>query len=322
MPATIETTPPLPGLSPVNGKAVSARFDGGSLSSDAGLPALREAERRLNVGGKLAACLYDRRDPARTLHGAADILRFRMPMVAAGHEDGVDANALRADPVFKMALERSPGARDLCSQSTVGRLENLPDRRMPLKMGRAMAGPCCAGFAQVPRHITLDIDDAFDAVHGGQQLRLFDAHHDDCGFQPIVVFDGARRFVAAALRPKGREIAAHLRRLIREIRSHWPRVEILIRGDGHCCAPEMLDLCRTRSVNFILGPPINNVPRRHAATLEASTTVRGEAAEGATIRRFKEFHDGAGSWSRVEPIVARVEAGPPAAATPASSSPA
>ena len=314
VPATIETTPPLPGLSPVNGKAVTARFDGGSLSSDAGLPALREAERRLDVAGRLAACLYDRRDPARTLHGAADILRFRMPMIAAGHADGIDANALRAEPVFKMALERSPGARDLCSQSTVGRLENLPDRRTPLKMGRAMVGLYRAGFAQVPRHITLDIDDAFDAVHGGQQLRLFDAHHDDCGFQPIMVFDGAGRFVAAALRPakppKGREIAAHLRRLIREIRSHWPRVEILIRGDGHCCAPEGLDLCRAQRVDFILGPPTNNVPRRHAATLEASTTVRGEAAEGATIRRFKEFHDGAGSWSRVERIVARVEAGP------------
>ncbi|MEF2554609.1 transposase, partial [Aurantimonas sp. A2-1-M11] len=106
MPAKEETTPPLPGLSPVNGKVVTARFDGGSLSSDAGLLALREVERRLDVAGKLAACIDDPRDPARTLHSAADILRFRMLMIAAGYEDGIDANALRADPVFKMALER------------------------------------------------------------------------------------------------------------------------------------------------------------------------------------------------------------------------
>jgi len=33
----------------------------------------------------------------------------------------------------------------------------------------------------------LDIDDTFDRVHGGQQLRLFNAFHDDYGFQPIVV---------------------------------------------------------------------------------------------------------------------------------------
>ena len=53
-----------------------------------------------------------------------------MMMIAAGHEDAIDANALCSDPIFKMALERAPEARDLCSQSTVSRLETLPDRRM------------------------------------------------------------------------------------------------------------------------------------------------------------------------------------------------
>jgi hypothetical protein len=235
-------------------------------------------------------------------------------MIAAGYEDGIDANALRADPVFKMALERLPGERDLCSQSTVSRLENLPDRRMLLRMARAMVGLYCASFAQVPQRITLDIDDTFDAVHGGQQLRLFNAHYDDYGFQPIVVFDGAGRFVTAVLRPakrpKGREIAAHLRRLIRAIRAHGPRVEILLRGDGHYCAPEVLDLCRAQRVDFVLGLPTTSVLRRRVAALEASTTARAAAAEGGTIRRFKEFHDAAASWSRVERIVARVEAGP------------
>jgi hypothetical protein len=114
----------------VNGKAVTARFDGGLLSSEAGLLALREVERRLDMAGRLAACIDDPRDPGRTLHGIADILRVRMMMIAAGYEDRIDANARRAGPAVKMALERMPGERDLCSQSTVGRLESLPDRRM------------------------------------------------------------------------------------------------------------------------------------------------------------------------------------------------
>lgn len=230
-----------------------------------------------------------------------EILRVRMLMIAAGYEDGIDANALRSDPMFKMALERSPGARDLCSQSTISRLENLPDWRALLHMGRAMVALYCASFAQAPRHITLDIDDTFNAVHGGQQLRLFNAHYDEYGFQPIVVFDGAGRFVTAVLRPakrpSGREIAAYLRRLISEILSHWPRVEILIRGDGHYCAPEVLDLCRAQGEDFIFGLPTTSVLRAHAATVEASTTAGVEAAEGVTIRRFKEFFDGAGSWA-------------------------
>jgi len=216
--------------------------------------------------------------------------------------------------VFKLALERLPGERDLCSQSTISRLENLPDRRMLLRLARAMIGLYCASFAQVPKRITLDIDDTFDAVHGGQQLRLFNAHYDDYGFQPIVVFDGAGRFVAAVLRParrpKGREIAAHLRRLIREIRRHWPRVEILLRGDSHYCAPEVLDFCRAQGVDFVLGLASNAALRRRTATLEQSTIARVDQNSDLKVRRFKEFHDAAASWSRVERIIARVEAGP------------
>ena len=73
--------------------------------------------------------------------------------------------------------------------------------RTLLRLGRTLVDVYCGSVRQVPRRITLDIDDTFDAVHGGQQLRLFNAHYDDYGFQPIVVFDQDGRFVTALLRP-------------------------------------------------------------------------------------------------------------------------
>ena len=85
-----------------------ARFDGGRLSSDGGLLVLREIERRLGIADRLAACIDDPRDPDSTVHTLADIIRFRLLMIAAGYEDGNDATGLRLDPVFKMALERLP----------------------------------------------------------------------------------------------------------------------------------------------------------------------------------------------------------------------
>lgn len=45
--AMVDPSLPLPGLSPVEGKEVFARFDGGQLSSDGGVVVLREIERRL-----------------------------------------------------------------------------------------------------------------------------------------------------------------------------------------------------------------------------------------------------------------------------------
>src|SRR5438132_14358750 len=114
-----------------------------------------------------------------------------MLMVAGGYQVGNDADSLRADPMFKLALDRLPSDEELCSQSVLGldpgisRLENLPDRRALLRLGRALVEQYCGSFRVVPKRIILDIDDTFDRVHGGQQLRLFNAYYDDYGFQPI-----------------------------------------------------------------------------------------------------------------------------------------
>ena len=310
----VDPTLLLPGLSPIEGKEIVARFDGGRLSSDGGLLVLREIEQRLKVADRLAACIDDPRDPGSTVHTVADIIRFRLLMIAAGYEDGNDATGLRTDPVFKLALERLPSDRDLCSQSTISRLENLPDARTLLRLGRALVDVYCGSFRQVPKRIVLDIDDTFDAVHGGQQLRLFNAHYDEYGFQPIVVFDGEGRFVTALLgpakRPKGVEIRAFLRRIIRAIRAHWPQVEILLRADSHYACPDVMDWCETNRLDYVFGLAPNSTLRRHITGLEESTAARFKAAPtGGKVRRFKEFFDAAKTWSRVRRIVARVEAG-------------
>ena len=104
MPVKVASTPMLPGLSPVRGKAIEARFDGACMSSDGGLLALGEVEQRLAIASRLAACIPDPRDPSRLVHGLDEIIRMRMLMIAAGYEDGNDAASLRHDPAFKLAL--------------------------------------------------------------------------------------------------------------------------------------------------------------------------------------------------------------------------
>src|SRR6202451_806462 len=296
---------PLPGLSSVAGKNVVVKFDGGRLSADGGILTLREIEGRLRVAERMAACIEDPRASNHVTHSMADIIRFRLLMIAAGYEGGNDAAPLRSDPMFKMALDLTPSDRELCSQPTISRLENLPDARALLRMGRAMVELYCESYSKVPKRIVLDIDDTFDAVHGGQQLRLFNAHYDEYGFQPIVVFDCEGRFVTAALRPAkrpgGKEIRAFLRRLLRAIRANWPKTEILLRADSHYCSPEVLDWCRANGLDYILGVAPTTTLRRHIEGLEAGTMARYEAApKEGKMRRFKEFYDGAQSWSRVE----------------------
>ena len=86
MPVKVEPTLMLPGLSPVGGKAIEARFDGACMSSDGGLLALREVEQRLAIASRLAGCIRDPRDPSRVIHGLDEIIRMRMLMIAADYE--------------------------------------------------------------------------------------------------------------------------------------------------------------------------------------------------------------------------------------------
>ena len=117
-------------------------------------------------------------------------------------------------------------------------------------------------------------------------------------------------------RPTGAEARTFLRRLVRQIRSHWPRVELLIRANSHYCAPEVLEFCRAARIDFVLGVATTTTLRGHVDALEASTASRHAGTPaGETLRRHQEFYACAASWSRVERIIARVEAGPQGADT-------
>ena len=75
----IENSPTLPGLSPVASKDLVVRFDGGELSSDAGVLALREIETRLGVADRLAGCLNDPRSADRVIQYTASGRLFATP---------------------------------------------------------------------------------------------------------------------------------------------------------------------------------------------------------------------------------------------------
>ena len=168
-------------------KKVCIAFDGGMLSSDAGVLLLRNVEQRLSIATRLATCLTDRRDPNRIDHTPVEMLRLRMFAIAAGYEDSNDCTTLRHDPVFKMALGRAPESGEpLCSQPTMSRLENAPSRTEIARMMGAMVDLFCASWKRAPASIILDIDDTFDAVHGKQQLSCSTLTTTSAAFCPSI----------------------------------------------------------------------------------------------------------------------------------------
>ena len=309
-----ETIPCLPGLSPVAGKELQARFDGGRLSSDGGVLLFPGIERRLGISDLLASCLSDGRDPASTTHTYADMIRARMFAIACGYEDCDDLDVLRFDPAFKLACGRlSETGDDLMSQPTLSRLENAPSWRELGRMGLSMIDLFCASFKAVPERIVLDIDDTDDAVHGGQQLALFNAHYDDYCFQPIHIFEAATGKPVLSLlrpgkRPSGKEAAGILKHVIGRIRRTWPRVEIILRGDGHYGTPEVMEFLEDQGCGYIFGLPGNTRLSKIGHPWCEDTAVRRVRTRKDKVRCFFQTRYRAGSWSRERTVIARVEA--------------
>jgi hypothetical protein len=307
-------------LPAVRRRKLSLAFDGGRLSSDAGVLLLRQVERRLGLAERLAGCLRDRRDPLRIEHPLTEMLRLRMLAIAAGYEDADDCDALRHDPAFKLAVGRLPESDPpLCSQPTMSRLENAPSRLEIARLMAAMVDLFCASWARPPGSIVLDIDDTLDRVHGQQQLSLFNAHHNERCFLPIHIYEATSgKPVAAILRPGktpgGTEVRTVVRHVVRRIRRHWPEVGILLRGDSHYARPEAMDWCEANRVDYVLGLAGNAV--LHARVRDAADDLCVRRAQGLSSgaggsdkhRTWSEFRYAAKSWARQRRVVARLEA--------------
>ena len=81
-----DIAPFFPAFPAISGKKVTAAFDGGKITSDAGVLLLAQAEKRLGIAQRLAALIPDARDPTHVQHLLPDILFARYLAIAASEE--------------------------------------------------------------------------------------------------------------------------------------------------------------------------------------------------------------------------------------------
>ena len=296
----------------ISGKIIQADFDGGEVSSDAGLLFLREVERRRGIIRRIADALPDRRHPSYVTHQLVELLKQRVFQIISGYEDANDCDDLRRDPIVKMACDRLPLSEDdLGSQPTMCRLENAPSRTDLYRLGEALVDIFIDSYKRAPQGIILDLDDTGDETHGHQQLRLFNAFHDMYCYMPMHIYEGkSGKLVAAILRPgkrpSGKEIVSILKRIVRKIRDAWPEAGIIIRGDSHYASPEVYDFCEDKELKFVFGLTPQNPMWKETEEL------RDEAKKLHTLHKepvklFGEFDYQAKSWRKPLRVIYKAE---------------
>jgi len=113
----------------VASKTVTARFDGGDITSNAGV-LLVAADDKIGLTSAMAAAVKDKRQSSKISHDLTTLIKERILAIACGYEDANDLDCLRSDPALKVGCGRAPRSEaDLASQPTISRLENAVSKK-------------------------------------------------------------------------------------------------------------------------------------------------------------------------------------------------
>jgi Transposase DDE domain group 1 len=175
-------------------RRVVARFDGGTITTDAGGLLLRETDRRLNLLPRLAACFVDRRDPRLIQHSVQELVAQRVYGLALGYEDLNDHEQLRQDPVLRLLAGKTEvNEEPLAGKSTLNRLERNDGRATRYSkitywrdaVDELLVDIFLEAHATPPEEIVLDVDTTDLELHGGQEGRFFHGYYDEYCYLPL-----------------------------------------------------------------------------------------------------------------------------------------
>lgn len=298
----------------VRSKTIVGRFDGGEVTSDAGVMLVREADRKMGLSERMAEVAGDRRQRGKVTHTIEEMIRERVYAICLGYEDANDLDLLGSDPALKSACGRLPSENDLASQPTISRLENSVTRKDLLEMGMGIAETVVSGLPKSTRRVILEVDVTDDPCHGQQEFEFFSGYYDEHCYLPLYVHitggDGRRRLIAALLR-HGKAYATvglfgTLSRVVRLLRDRFPGIKVILRADGSFGVEEVISWCEGNGVDYVLGLSTN----KKLAAL--STPVQMDAAlkykwEGDGCREYGEFVYRAKTWAIERRVIVKAE---------------
>jgi len=289
-------------------RIVEGRFDGGSMTSDAGVMLLSAVDRKLGLIEAASRCIADPRNPLLITHAVRDMLRQRVYGLALGWEDLNDHATLRTD----VAMQTAVGVdREVASAPTLCRLESWANRATAVRLHGLLIEQFIASFKGAPKELVLDFDATDNPLHGQQEQRFFHGYYDSYCYLPLYVFCG-QQLLCAYLRPSRIDAAQHsagiLKLLVRRLRQAWPAVRIVFRGDSGFCRQRIINWCERSDVHYVIGLARN--PRLEAQVELVQMALKDEYERTRRKQRLiDEFSYAAHSWPRERRVITRLEWG-------------
>jgi len=294
-----------------------------ALTEDPGALYLRDVWEKLGITNRLAG-FVDHRDRGRITHPLVEILRSRVFLIAQGWVDQDDADTLRRDPAFRLAVSTRTGERPLLQAEAAREPEGLPSQPTQSRLQSMLAGEYnrreferavlrtgIAGMTLVHGRrdtVVLDVDSFADEVHGSQDGAAYNGHYRKTCYHPLIAFTDTGDLVGVRIRPGNVPSARDVRSFLGPIISALQEVcgEVWVRMDAGFADGKLYAWLRKQGVRYLLRLKSNAALGKEVAEWEKAVVASWAtpAPDGKPREATREFWYRSGAWTYAERVVA------------------
>ncbi|MDE7432013.1 MAG: IS1380 family transposase [Lachnospiraceae bacterium] len=288
---------------------IRINFDGGDLSSDAGLLLLKEFCYKIGAV-KLIKRLFHTNDSAwYRIHKDDDnLLQVIYQIFAAYFEDDC-ADELTNEPVMSAVLEKEA----LASQPTLSRFFNRMDETTLEQFNQILRElRKVIHSIKKPEFMLFDIDTTLLNAYGSQEGAAFNYHYQDKGYHPLLVFDGLTGDLMKAELRDGtwycsKEAGAFMESLLKEFKEDFPDIPLYLRGDSGFASPELYEALEGKDCKYAIRLKENKTLIRLAEEEDQALyrATKYNQVDHAVV--YGEFLYQAGSWSHPRRVVFKIK---------------
>lgn len=287
---------------------IKINFDGGDLSSDAGLLLLKEFICKIGLD-KLIEQHFQTYDKTIRIHKDKENLLQKIYQQLAGYFTDDDSDELTTDPIFTALLDKG----SLASQPTMSRFFNRMDDITLMQLDWILYLLRKKIYSiREPEMVLLDIDSTLFDTFGCQEGEGFNHHYSNHGYHPLLCYDGLTGdLLKAMLRPgsvyTSTDCCDFLKPLLMEYLEDYPNVSLYLRGDSGFACPDLFELLESNGTSYAIRLKVNDTLTKLAESLEMELDeiTADNKVDYAVV--YGEFRYAAASWGQTRRVIVKVE---------------
>lgn len=286
---------------------MKVNFEGGDLTSDAGLLLYKEFDHKIGLSEAVKQYLVVDDPIHHRDHPNDDVVLQKIYQHVAGYHTDDHADDLCHEPLLTAML----GKERLASQPTISRFNEkatIATAKSLEKVNEVLQGRM---YTVEPRdQFVMDLDSSGFVAYGDQHGANYNHHYQQTGFHPLFCFDGLtgdclRAELRAGNVYTSRQVVRFMGPILTQYETWAPDALIVLRGDSGFAVPELFELAETKGHKYAIRLKSNARLQKDAQAM-ADQVLNPDKLHERQVH-YQEFLYKADSWSRARRVIVKME---------------